>query len=286
MTDDDTLSGIDLHAWRIPPPLPVDRASLLVRALSPAAMPAKRRIGWLLAAIVLVNAAIATLLVIVLARAPQTQVVVAPAGGGSVDDRVTEMLQRIEQQRHELAQQIAELDRLRALITELQDKLRDQEQLINRTVPKKIDPQPKRQLVDPEPPDHQLVDPYDNRGESDACDEVSCVLSNYDGKCCAKFKKPRPPTKVASALPESLDRDAISAGIAAVKTKALACGSQSTAKGVVKLRVFVGPDGHVVTVVVQTAPDRALGACVAAAIQEAVFRRTQKGGTFGYPFVF
>ncbi|HEV7558026.1 MAG TPA: hypothetical protein VGO00_21310, partial [Kofleriaceae bacterium] len=59
---DDELAGIDLHVWRVPPPAAVDRPSLVMRALSPAATPARRlRIGWLVAAIVVLNAAIVTL---------------------------------------------------------------------------------------------------------------------------------------------------------------------------------------------------------------------------------
>jgi len=37
---------------------------------------------------------------------------------------------------------------------------------------------------------------------------------------------------------------------------------------------------------VETTPDAALGACVAAAVQKASFAKTQTGGSFSYPFVF
>ena len=274
MTDhDDTLAGIDLHAWRVPPPLPFDRASLLVRALAP---PAKRRIGWLLAAIVLANAALVTLVVILLTRTPATQVIVEPAGGGPVDVRVGELLRRLDQERQVLERKLAEVEELRALIVELQDKVRRYEQADrDRTVPKKGDPQP---------PSRPPVDPYNNAG---SCDEVSCVLSNYDGPCCLKFKRPHPPAKLSpSGLPDALDRAGIASGIASVKAKILSCGDVSTAKGMVKVRVRVEGNGHVASVVVDTAPDPALGNCVAHFIQQAVFERTQNGAAFGYPFVF
>jgi hypothetical protein len=283
MTDhDDTLAGIDLHTWRIPPPLPFDRASLLVRALAPAAMPARRRMGWLLAAIVLVNAAIAALVVIFLARAPATQVVVEPAGGG-VDARVGDLLQRLDQERRELERKLAEIEELRALVVELQDKIRRYEQRErDRTVPKKVDP------LHPLP-DHRPVDPYEAAGapENSSCDEVSCVLANYEGTCCLKFKRPHPPAKVSSSgLPDALDRASISSGVASVKAKVLACGDRSTAKGMVKVRVRVNGDGHVASVIVETTPDPALGHCVAHELQQATFERTQQGAVFGYPFVF
>jgi len=279
MTDhDDSLAGIDLHTWRVPPPLPFDRASLLVRALSPSAMPAKRRIGWLLAAIALVNAAIVTLLVILLARPPATQVVVEAAGGGSVDARVGELLQRRESERQQLERKLAEIEELRALVIELQDKIRDYEQAgRGRTVPKKVDP------LDPS---RRPVDPYD-AAEDGSCDEVTCVLSGYEGKCCLKFKRPHPHAKVSSSgLPDALDRASIASGIASVKARIMACGDVSTAKGIVKIRVHVEGDGHVLSVIVETAPDRALGNCVAHNVEQAVFERTQHGAVFGYPFVF
>jgi len=48
----------------------------------------------------------------------------------------------------------------------------------------------------------------------------------------------------------------------------------------------VSGDGRVTGVNVETTPDSALGACVAAAVQKASFSKTQNGGSFSYPFVF
>ncbi len=89
-----------------------------------------------------------------------------------------------------------------------------------------------------------------------------------------------------STLPISLDRSMISRGIAAIKAKAVQCGINSEVHGRVKLNVQVGPSGDVVSVVVVESPDDELGACVAGAMRNATFSRTQNGGSFSYPFVF
>ena len=131
------------------------------------------------------------------------------------------------------------------------------------------------------------------------CDEVSCVLNNYEGACCSKFRKGGGGAKPSGGggaakpagggdLPDSLDRGMISSGIAAVKARVSACGDKSSAKGKVKVHVKVGGDGRVASggVSVESSPDASLGACVAAAVQKASFAKTQSGGSFSYPFVF
>ena len=130
------------------------------------------------------------------------------------------------------------------------------------------------------------------------CDEVSCVLNNYEGACCSKFRKGgggKPAggggggaAKPAGGgdLPDSLDRGMISSGIANVKARVSACGDKSSAKGKVKVHVKVSGDGHVGNVSVESSPDGALGACVQAAVSKASFAKTQNGGSFSYPFVF
>jgi predicted Zn finger-like uncharacterized protein len=125
------------------------------------------------------------------------------------------------------------------------------------------------------------------------CDEVSCVLSNYEGTCCAKYRKgpaPKPTNPIGekpkSDVPEALDRTMIADGVGPVKARVMSCGDKSSAKGTVKVSVKVNPDGGIAAVSVKQTPDPALGSCVAAAMQKARFKRTQTGGTFGYPFVF
>jgi predicted Zn finger-like uncharacterized protein len=128
------------------------------------------------------------------------------------------------------------------------------------------------------------------------CDEVSCLLNNNDGPCCAKFKKGKKaapsggggdsPSAPKSDLPDTLDRDMISGGVAKVKARVMACGDKSSAKGTVKVHVKVTGAGTVSDVSVSSSPDDALGSCVKAAMSRASFPKTQSGGSFGYPFVF
>jgi predicted Zn finger-like uncharacterized protein len=142
------------------------------------------------------------------------------------------------------------------------------------------------------PKDKTVERPVESKDQA-ACDEVSCVLNNYEGACCAKFKKNKGGTtasKPASGgggdLPDSLDRTMISDGVAKVKARVMACGDKSSAKGQVKVSVKVNPDGSVANVSVKTTPDPGLGSCVQGAMSKASFKKTQNGGSFGYPFVF
>ena len=126
---------------------------------------------------------------------------------------------------------------------------------------------------------------------SGGCDEVNCVLNNYEGTCCAKYKKAKAGGTAAKpaaggGAAESLDRTMISDGVNKVKARVMACGDKSPAKGQVKVSVKVGPSGSVESVTVKNTPDAALGNCVAAAMQKASFAKTANGGSFGYPFVF
>jgi hypothetical protein len=146
------------------------------------------------------------------------------------------------------------------------------------------------------PPSHEPA-PTRGGGDSGGCDEVSCVLNSYEGACCAKFKKGgggKPaaasggsaPKSGGSDLPDSLDRTMIADGVAKVKSRVAGCSSKSPAKGIVKVSVRVGADGHVTSVAVKQTPDAALGDCVSGIMQKASFARTQSGGSFAYPFPF
>jgi outer membrane biosynthesis protein TonB len=151
-------------------------------------------------------------------------------------------------------------------------------------------PKPDRPKPDPKP-DTTVAKP-DSGG---SCDEVSCVLSNYEGSCCAKYKKGKKGNdgggSTASSggrsdLPESLDRNAVAAGVAQVKARVQACGGKSSAKGEVKVSVKVSPDGKVTSTSIKNTPDAALGSCVENAMSKATFAKTQKGGSFAYPWKF
>jgi len=119
--------------------------------------------------------------------------------------------------------------------------------------------------------------------QPDICDEVSCVLNNYEPTCCAQFDKGH---HSDPGIPDSIDRAIITQGIASVKARIMVCGDRSSAKGRVKVSVKVAPDGSVKSVTVKESPDVALAKCVAEAIQRAKFAKTAAGGSFGYPFVF
>jgi TonB family protein len=74
--------------------------------------------------------------------------------------------------------------------------------------------------------------------------------------------------------------------MAVVRAEVVGCGQLSTAMGTVKVHVRVSPAGSVDSVTVESTPEAALGACVAAVIQKAKLAPTQRGGSFSYPFVF
>jgi len=78
----------------------------------------------------------------------------------------------------------------------------------------------------------------------------------------------------------------ISAGVSKVRGRIDGCASRSSAKGEVKVGVKVSPAGSVSNVTVKSSPDPALGSCVSSAMEKATFAKTQKGGTFSYPFIF
>lgn len=278
--NEDALAGVDLHAWRVPPAPAANRPSILLRALSPAAAPRRARLGYVLAAVVLLNAVVAAIVVIIISRpVPERVVTVAPAGGGgSVDAKVEELLRRLQQEQQALEDKLAEIQDQRALIAELSAKAkRCEDERNSKTLEKPRD----RTKI--EPPVPQPVD--------GSCDEVSCVLNNYRGTCCLKFRRPRDaqatpnPTTTASNLPENLDRYMISAGVASVKADIARCGDLGVT-GKVKVTVRVDPRGRVAAVSLATSPDPQLGECVLEAMKRARFEPTQQGGSFSYPFVF
>jgi predicted Zn finger-like uncharacterized protein len=116
---------------------------------------------------------------------------------------------------------------------------------------------------------------------NDGCTEVSCIVNGYTDKCCEVYREKKQPVRApppARELPESLDKDAMTAGIAQIKAKS--CGAASPATGVVKVSIKVSPAGSVASVTVRESPDDALASCVVAASKKATFPATQRGGTF------
>jgi TonB family protein len=78
----------------------------------------------------------------------------------------------------------------------------------------------------------------------------------------------------------------IKAGIDKVKGSAQGCGGKSSAKGAVKVRIKATPEGKVGSVEVVSSPDDALGRCVASALKNAKFAKTQRGMVFAYTLSF
>jgi hypothetical protein len=219
------------------------------------------------AALAILNVVLATILVIVIAERPEPTPIARPGGGGSVDAQTTEIIQRLQQEQRDLERKLAEIQELRTLVEQLNERIHRCEQTVKR------DPPGPKPIVTPSP-----------------CDEVSCVLANYESPCCAKFRpsalRPKRNTSTTPALPEALGRAAIAAGMTAVRARVDACGQQSTAKGTVKVNVRVSPAGRPESVIVTRTPDDDLGACVASVVQDATFAATQDGGSFSYPFTF
>ena len=270
---EDALADLDLHAWRVPPPPALHRPALVARALAPGAPPRKRsRLAWLLAASVLLNAAIATALVLLLARPTA-----APA---RPDPRIDDALGRLQQEQRDLESKLEQLRQLRRRVGALEEL-------------RASDPADRpRDRTAPAPREHEAPAPIAppharDPGEiPDApCDEVSCVLTSYRGACCAALRAPRAPAP-SDGLPEALDPPSISRAIDAVKARVAACAGPPRAGGhVVKARIHVDATGAV-TAVTSDAHDATLDACLSAAVHHAVFPRTRAGGAFTYPFVF
>jgi hypothetical protein len=268
--DEDVLAPVDLHAWRVPPPPALDRASLVARVLAPAAAPRRARTSWALAALAFVNVVLAALVVIVISQWPsRSTVAVQPAGGGGGDAQTQTLLRRLEQEQRELERRLADIQQLRRVVEALSERVDKCEQAATSDAP---GPKPRR--------DVPVV------AESAPCDEVSCVLSNYEGTCCDKFRPARTRSPAPSALPEFLGRNAVATGIAAVRPEITACGRRAAATVTVKVRVHVSPAGRVARALVDGTVDPLLGECVIAAISKATFERTQRGGSFSYPFAF
>ena len=139
------------------------------------------------------------------------------------------------------------------------------------------------------PPPAHVTPPPVHAATGDACadvQEVQCVMNDYAGACCVKYKPVTTKPAERSELPDTLTSAMIQTGVSAIQGKAMACGGRSSAKGKVKVHVRVSAAGAVAGVSVETTPDAAISDCVAAVMQRATFAKTQKGGSFAYPFTF
>jgi len=119
---------------------------------------------------------------------------------------------------------------------------------------------------------------------SAGCDEVTCLVEPNKA-CCRKYRSSGgSSSKSSSNLPERPSKSDVKAGIGNVMGRVRACGSKHGGTGVVKVRVKVGESGRVESA--DPSPSNALGDCVASAVKQAKFPKTQRGVTFTYPFRF
>lgn len=141
--------------------------------------------------------------------------------------------------------------------------------------------------IDPFDPPVPTTPEKDRTVSAATCDEVSCVLSNYDGTCCEKSKKPKPPPaerRSDDGQPDSLDRAMISEGVSRIKSEVMAC-SDGSYEGLIKVSVKVGASGGVTNVSIKDG-DAKVGKCVIDVFRTARFAPTRNGGSFSYPFLF
>jgi hypothetical protein len=141
---------------------------------------------------------------------------------------------------------------------------------------------PAAPIEDIPPPRPPPIDAAVAQALSDDCDEVSCVLDDYARPCCDQYRHALPP---ADGAPLDLDRAMIVDGVKSVKARIAACASP-TVHGKVKARVRVAPSGAVSSVTILETPDPKLGSCVHDIMASILFKPTQNGGVFSYPFVF
>lgn len=114
--------------------------------------------------------------------------------------------------------------------------------------------------------DEDIVQPFSDHGE----------VGTGGGD---KVAPPMEPT-----LPESIDRDLITAAMEPVKPKLVACGEGfPDAPSAVKIKVKVSASGSVSSVNVIDEVDAGLASCLEAAIKKVKFAATAKGGNFTYP---
>jgi hypothetical protein len=174
--DEDVLAGIDLHKWRVPPSPSGQRAAILARALAPAPAPrGRRRVVAGVIGLVIANAAVAAIVAAWLVRAVPQQPAPAPAPvlpAGPLDD-VRELRRKLDDVMAERARVIEEVERLAAEMREAERELAE--------LRAKLDGKKPRRQRPPTPIDENVP----------GCDEVACVLNNYELPCCRRFDKAR-----------------------------------------------------------------------------------------------
>ncbi len=149
-------------------------------------------------------------------------------------------------------------------------------------------PKPRTGTRTPKPPKPPKP-PKEESGGGGSCDEVTCLVD--PGKaCCKKYNKGSSSSSSSSSssnsnLPEKPTRGDITAGIGKVRGRVTSCGDKHGGKGTVKVKLKIGGDGKVKSAQA-SGGGSALRSCVTSAVKRAKFKKTQKGMTVTYPFVF
>ncbi len=112
------------------------------------------------------------------------------------------------------------------------------------------------------------------------CDEVSCVLNNYEGACCAKYKRGAPPS---SDPPESVSRQELTEALQALRIPVAACATREAFAGIIKVRFRILPSGKVDDVRIEDV-EPALATCITRAFKARTFTATTNGVTAAFPF--
>ncbi len=127
-----------------------------------------------------------------------------------------------------------------------------------------------------------------NTGGGGGCDEITCLVEPNKA-CCRKLAKKKPSSSTSgggnSNLPEKLSRGDISAGISKVKGRVSSCGDKHDGKGRVSVSIKINGAGKV-TSASASGGSSGLRSCVTSAVKRARFKKTQKGMSVKYPFVF
>lgn len=124
-------------------------------------------------------------------------------------------------------------------------------------------------------------DDGDVRRRDDACDEVSCVLDNYEPACCARFK--RPSTTPVTGLPDAVSREQLGVALKALRGQVARCASAQEFSGTLKVRFRVLPTGKVGDVTIADVEPE-LSACIARVFKAYTFPESVNGVSVSFPF--
>ena len=133
----------------------------------------------------------------------------------------------------------------------------------------------------PDGTDATTTPPTPTAGGDGACDEVACVIDNYEPPCCAKFTRGRPS---AANTPEAPTRDDIVQAFRSLKEKVQTCASNAGFTGTLRLKLKFGPAGTVQEASVGDV-DPIITACVARAARTLSLPASRNGAVATFPYV-